>query len=183
MAKVIRQGISPYDSILAQYVPGMEKFEGKLLAELPALLNGFLAVNNFKLEVDNYGNPYIVGEKDCRVSLAIGIVDGDKVCTYERNNSGLNLNNGIDVIGAVGYGLSSLLHKVPEKYWGFRVKNARIAKNYAWETTDGDGDKTLIKMPIILLELEKNPMCPISIKDIQNPTAKMQAVIEELSKN
>ena len=180
MAKVIYQGPAPFGPMLEQYVPDMKKFEGKMLAELPAMLNSFLAMNDFSLDVDSYGNPYIVGEKDCRVSLTIAVVNGNEVCTYKRDGTE-NQNNGIDAIGAVGYGLSSLLFKIPKEMWGIKIKSAKIAKNYAWETTDGNGDKGLIKMPIILLELEENPMCSIPVADIQNPTAKMQVVINELS--
>ena len=181
MAKVIKQGISPVDNTITRFVPDVEKLQGKMMAELPAVLNAFLALNNFKLEVDSYGNPFIVDEKDSRISIAVAIVNGDEVCTYRRKGNELNLNQGVDVIGAVGYALSSLFYKLPKELWSIKVKKASLARNYAWETTDGDGDKELVKMPIILLELEENPMCSIPILEVQNPTAKMQAVIEELS--
>ena len=179
MAEVVKQGISPMVEELKVFVPKMETIKGKLLAELPHIFNGFLAKKEFYLAEDAYGNPFIdLG--DTRVSLVIAIVSDNEVCTYERKGTELNLNDGIDAIGSVGYGVPSLFFKVPSELWSSKIKSATLAKNYAWEKTDGDGDKKWVKMPVIILEMEEDIFCTIPQKGIKKPTAKMQVVLEEL---
>ena len=181
MAKVIEQGFSPVGPIIEQFIPSLEPLKGMKLGLLPSYLDNYLKDNDFILEKDSFGNPYIVDKKDNRVAIAIAIVDGNEVCAYTRDGSEPNLNDGIDIIGSMGYALPSLKHKVSEEMLELKIHSARLAENYAWETTDGDGDKRLVKMPIILLELEESSMCSVPVADIQNPTAKMQVVIDELS--
>jgi len=132
------------------------------------------------VEEDPYGNPFI-SLGDIRVSLVIAIVSKGEICTYKRKGTEINQNHGIDAIGSVGYGVPSMFFKIPSELWSSKIKSATLAKNYAEEYTDGDGDKKLIKMPVIILEMEEEVFCTIPVLEIQNPTAKMQVVIEELS--
>ena len=138
-----------------------------------------LPKKEINVEVDAYGNPFI-SLGNTRVSLAIAITSKDGICTYNRKGTELNLNDGVvDVIGSVGYGTPSLFFKVPPELWQTKVKSAKIAQNYAWEITDCVGDKEIVKMPIIILQME-DVFCTVQVEDIENPTAKMQVVIKEL---
>lgn len=180
MAKVIEQGVSPITNDLEVFVPEMETIQGKMLAELPHIFNGFLAKKQFFVAEDPYGNPYIdLG--DTRVSLVIAIITENGICTYKRKGTELNFNDGIDAIGSVGYGIPSLFFKIPSEMWNQKIKSAKLAQNYAWEKTDGDGDKKWVKMPVIILEIQENVFCTIPKEKIQKPTAKMQVVLNELN--
>lgn len=180
MATILDQNILPINNKIKQYVPKMKSLSGKMLAELPSLLNSFLIINEFNLEFDTYGNPFIVTEKNERVSLAIAIVSGKEIYAYDRTNKELNLNDGIDIVGSIGYGVPSLFFKIPHKFWNIKIKTAKLAYNYAWEKTDKKGDKENIIMPIILIELDSNDINTVLINKLIKPTSKMKVVINEL---
>ena len=138
-----------------------------------------LPKKEINVEVDAYGNPFI-SVADIRISLAVALVAKNGICVYKRKGNELNFNDGVDdVIGSVGYGTPSLFFKVPPELWQTKVKSAKIAQNYAWEITDCVGDKEIVKMPIIILQME-DVFCTVQVEDIENPTAKMQVVIKEL---
>ena len=186
MAKILGQGIKPITKDLEVFVPEMEAIEGKMLAEILGVFNAFLfsllkkkEIELKNIEEDIYGNPFISLEYT-RISLAIALVTKNGICVYDRKGTELNFNDKLDVIGSVGYGTPSLFFKISSEMWKTKVISAKIAENYAWEITDCVGDKKLVQMPIIILEMEEGVFSTIQVEDIREPTSKMQVVLEHL---
>jgi hypothetical protein len=196
MAYVTNQGVIPITKELMEFIPDLISLQcetpyAKKLVALPAFLAAALPdivkKTGSKIGSDGFGWSYPI-TKDARVSLVIAIVNSkNEVCIYDRrdNDIGLeqNSNIGADALGSKGFAVNSLYDKVPEEAWSRRIKSARIAREIAWEKTDGLDDCVNVFMPVIVIELKDNPLPSISVSEITNPTAKMQVVINELKKS
>lgn len=193
MAKIEDQGIRPLDKKDMEFIPDLKALQcgtpyAKKLGALPAYLASALTKivldTNSTIKSDGFGWYYPVRKNGNRVSLVVAIVNSNnEVCTYDRKNDDIgkeqNTNIGIDAIGSKGYCVNGLYDKVPKELWDIRIKSAKIAKNIAWEKTDSNGDCENVDMPVILIELEENPMCMVKADSINDATAKMQVVINE----
>lgn len=184
MAKVLEQGVEKgAKDLLEQLGVNLENFQPNVLAQVPIMATALLSeVDNTLIEYDAYCNPYIVTNMDERVSLAAAIIYQNKIFVYNRENKDLqNLNEKLDVIGAVGFGLSSGPFKWPVEMSLSNVKSYYFSEYYAEEKTDGTDDKKIVKMPIVVVELDsiegiENHFIDIpEINDSQ--TAKLQAAI------
>lgn len=127
--------------------------EAKYLAEVPVKLTG-LVTRAKEIGWDSYGNPFILRNENTRVSLAAVIRCGEKIFLFDRQDKKLeNENKKVDIIGSVGFGLSSLFHKVPQGLWGYPVTSVTFTDYMAQETTDGEGDLPNVWMPIVIIDL------------------------------
>ena len=125
----------------------------KHLAEVPVKLTGLVARAK-EIGWDYYGNPFILRDENTRVSLAAVIRCGAEIFVFDRQGKNLeNENEKVDIIGSVGFGLSSLFHKVPQGLWGYPVKSVVFTDYMAQETTDGEGDLPNVLMPIVIIDL------------------------------
>jgi len=194
MADIQKQGTKPFEKRWKKFLPSLKELQvgtkyAKKLGALPAYLNSQLAnilkTTGCNIDSDGNGWYYPITKEGERLSLVIAIVNSNgETCTYERINQDLNKeqnkNLGIDAIGSKGYAVNGLYDKVPVKFWGIKIKSAKFAREIAWETSDGENDCKNIIMPVLLIELEENPMCMVKADSINDATAKMQVVINEL---
>ena len=127
--------------------------EVKYLAEVPVKLTGLVAKAK-EIGWDSYGNPFVRKDEKTRVSLAAVIRCGEEIFVFDRREKYLeNLNEEVDIVGSVGFGLSSLFHKVPQGLWGYPVTSVTFTDYIAQETTDGEGDLPNVWMPIVIIDL------------------------------
>lgn len=194
MTEILDEGIKPLTKQIIEFIPDLKALQcgtdyakklGALPAYLASALPSIVIKTNSSIQSDGFGWYYPVTKDGARVSLVIAIINSDKtVCTYERKGNDIgkeqNKNIGIDAIGSKGYGINGLYDKVPAELWNIKIKSAKIAQNMAWEKTDGINDCKNVSMPVILIELEENPLCSVPINEIDKPTAKMEVVIKEL---
>ncbi len=158
--------------------------EVKYLAEVPVKLTGLVAKAK-EVGWDSYGNPFILRNENTRVSLAAVIRCGEKIFLFDRQDKKLeNENKKVDIIGSVGFGLSSLFHKVPQGLWGYPVTSVTFTDYMAQETTDGEGDLPNVWMPIVIIDLlsiegYEKYFVPVPQED-DGMSAKLQAAIGAL---
>lgn len=127
--------------------------EVKYLAEVPVKLTGLVAKAK-EIGWDSYGNPFVRKDEKTRVSLAAVIRCGEEIFVFDRREKYLeNLNEEVDIVGSVGFGLSSLFHKVPQGLWGYPVTSVVFTDYMTVETTDGEGDLPNVWMPIVIIDL------------------------------
>lgn len=189
MAKVVEQKVKEGAlKILKQVGVNQEKFSPSIVAQVPIMATGLLAkVKPENIDFDAYNNPFILTNKGERVSLAAVIVYKNKIFVYNREGKNLqNLNEKLDVIGAIGFGISSGPFKWPNEMNIKKVKKSYFSDFYAEEITDGNGDRKKILIPIVVIELEN--ICGlenhfINIPQVNNTqTAKLQAAIKTINK-
>lgn len=127
--------------------------EVKYLAEVPVKLTGLVAKAK-EIGWDSYGNPFVRKDEKTRVSLAAVIRCGEEIFVFDRREKYLeNLNEEVDIVGSVGFGLSSLFHKVPQGLWGYPVTSVVFTDYMTVETTDGEGDLPNVWMTIVIIDL------------------------------
>lgn len=155
------------------------------LAEVPVRLTGLVARAK-EIGWDSHGNPFVRKDDKIRVSLAAVIRCGEKIFVFNRREEYLkNLNEKVDIVGSVGFGLPSLFHKVPQGLWGYPVTSVTFTDYMAQETTDGEGDLPNILMPIVIINLlsirgYEKYFVPFRQVDLTGGTAKLQAAIMAL---
>lgn len=155
------------------------------LAEVPVRLTGLVARAK-EIGWDSHGNPFVRKDDKIRVSLAAVIRCGEKIFVFNRREEYLkNLNEKVDIVGSVGFGLPSLFHKVPPGLWGYPVTSVTFTDYMAQETTDGEGDLPNILMPIVIINLlsisrYEEYFVPFRQVDPTGGTAKLQAAIMAL---
>jgi len=189
MAKVLTQNVKKGAlKILKQLGVEIERFSPNIIAQIAIMSTGLLAkVQPKNIEFDAYENPFILTDRDERVSLALVIIHNNKIFVYNREGKDLqNLNEKLDVIGAVGFGVSSGPFKWPNEMNMVSVKKSYFSDFYAEEKTDGNGDKKTVLMPIVVVELENIDGLEEHFIDIpnidDNQTAKLQAAVKTLNK-
>ena len=155
------------------------------LEEVPVKLTGLVAGAK-EIGWDSYGNPFVRKDDKTRVSLAAVIRCEEKIFVFNRRGEYLkNLNEKVDIVGSVGFGLPSFFHKVPTGLWEYPVTSVVFTDYMAQETTDGEGDLPNILMPIVIINLLSISGCekyfvPFHQVDPTGGTAKLQAAIMAL---
>lgn len=155
------------------------------LAEVPVRLTGLVAGAK-EIGWDAYGNPFVRKDDKTRVSLAAVIRCEEKIFVFNRRGEYLkNLNEKVDIVGSVGFGLPSFFHKVPTGLWEYPVTSVVFTDYMAQETTDGEGDLPNILMPIVIINLlsikgYEKYFVPFRQVDPAGGTAKLQAAIMAL---
>ena len=155
------------------------------LEEVPVKLTGLVAGAK-EIGWDSYGNPFVHKDDKTRVSLAAVIRCEEKIFVFNRREKYLkNLNEKVDIVGSVGFGLPSFFHKVPQDLWAYPVTSVALTDYMAQETTDGEGDLPNILMPIVIINLLSISGCekyfvPFHQVDPTGGTAKLQAAIMAL---
>ena len=189
MAKVKSQTVKKGAlKILEQNGVDVKRFTPNIIAQVPIMGTALLATVKPKyIGWDQYNNPYIVSKSDERIALAAVIVCGNKIFVFNRENKELqNLNEKLDVVGAVGFGISSGPFKWPNEINNSKVTSVKFSDYYALEITDGDGDKEKVIMPIVVVNIDS--MDGIEQHFINIPkenevfTAKLNAALRELNK-
>lgn len=159
--------------------------ESDYLAEVPVRLTGLVARAK-EIGWDSHGNPFVRKDDKTRVSLAAVIRCEEKIFVFNRRGEYLkNLNEAADIVGSVGFGLSSFFHKVPQDLWAYPVTSVVLTDYMAQETTDGEGDLPNILMPIVIINLlsisgYEKYFVPFHQVDPTGGTAKLQAAIMAL---
>lgn len=184
MAKIIHEYVVNDSRLLEMLDINLHNFAKTMLCEIPVKATGLLAKTKEHIEWDKYGNPYIVKD-NARISLAAAIIHKDKVFCFDRKDKAFeNESNKIDVIGSVGFGLPSLMHKIPVKMFQKKILNTNWSPYVAIEETDGYGDKKMIKMPILVIELEETDGIEQFFSELpktsEKNTAKLNAAIEAI---
>lgn len=186
MAKILNQYIeTDAKTLLKELSVPMERFSPGVVAQIPIMATGLLAGLDAKVEWDAYNNPFIVAENS-RIALATVLVYENKIFVYNREGLDLqNLNEKLDVIGAIGFGISSGPFKWPVEMTMKKIKSVKFSDFMAVEETDGDGDYGLVKMPIVVVEVEDIKGLESHFIDIpeineKTMTAKLQAAIKSL---
>lgn len=193
MATIIAQRVESGAHKLLSNLP-VNRFSPRIIGELPIKATGLLAGAE-NVEWDQYDNPFLVLDGN-RVSLAVVLTHKGQVFTYNREGAknlhdegNINTNDRLDIIGAVGFGLSSLLYKVPQELLYKKIANVRFSDLFAVEETEGD-DLAVVKMPIVVCELEcvsgceeYFTECPDFNPDAEMQTAKLQAAILAIKEN
>ena len=155
------------------------------LAEVPVRLTGLVARAK-EIGWDSHGNPFVRKDDKTRVSLAAVIRCEEKIFVFNRREEYLkNLNEKVDIVGSVGFGLPSFFLKVPPGLWEYPVTSVVFTDYMAQETTDGEGDLPNILMPIVIINLLSISGCekyfvPFHQVDPTSGTAKLQAAIMAL---
>ena len=155
------------------------------LAEVPVRLTGLVARAK-EIGWDSHGNPFVRKDDKTRVSLAAVIRCEEKIFVFNRREEYLkNLNEKVDIVGSVGFGLPSFFLKVPPGLWEYPVTSVVFTDYMAQETTDGEGDLPNILMPIVIINLLSISRCeeyfvPFRQVDPAGGTAKLQAAIMAL---
>lgn len=186
MAQVKNQFVTTDGKKLLESIGvSVERFAPGIVAEIPVKATGLLAGTPVTIEFDAYGNPFAVTENDERVALAVALTHKDKVFVFNRDGKTLqNANAGIDVIGSVGFGISALFHKIPAALAYKKVASVRVTDYVAVEETDGQGDKAVVKMPIVIVEVADVVGVEehfVEVPDIaEGQTAKLQAAIKAI---
>jgi hypothetical protein len=189
MAKVLEQKVKEGAlNILKQIGVDIEHFTPNIVAQVPIMATGLLAkVKPGNIDFDAYNNPFILTNEGERVALALVIIYNNKIFVFNREGKNLqNLNEKLDVIGAVGFGISSGPFKWPNEMNMLKITRSYFSDFYAEEKTDGDGDKKIVLMPIVVVELENIDGLEENFIDIpninDNQAAKLQAAIKTLNK-
>lgn len=188
MATIIAQRVESGAQKLLSNLP-TQRFQPRIVAEIPVKATGILAGTAQEIEWDNYNNPYVVVD-GARVALAVVLTHENKVFVYNRdgvnihNEKNTNTNVTFDIIGAVGFGVSSLFYKIPTELVMKKVAHVNISDHLAVEETDGQGDKAVVKMPIVIVEVAD----VIGVEEYfvevpgiaEGQTAKLQAAIKAI---
>lgn len=155
------------------------------LAEVPVRLTGLVARAK-EIGWDSHGNPFVRKDDKTRVSLAAVIRCEEKIFVFNRREEYLkNLNEKVDIVGSVGFGLPSFFLKVPPGLWEYPVTSVVFTDYMAQETTDGEDDLPNILMPIVIINLlsisgYEKYFVPFHQVDPTGGTAKLQAAIMAL---
>lgn len=187
MANIVAQRVESGAQELLSKIP-TNRFSPRIVGEIAIKATGLLAGSSESIEWDKYDNPFVVID-GARVSLALVLTHQDKVFVYNRNGAtnlhgetNTNVNEDIDIIGAIGFGVSSLLYKIPAELVTKKVANSRFSDYLALEETDGTDDKAVVKMPIVICELTDVDGVEEYFVEVpaiaEGQTAKLQAAIK-----
>jgi len=187
MAKVVTQHVNKgARALLKELNVPCHRFKPTVLGQVPTMATGLLAgINADSVKWDKFENPYLVDSNGARISLAAVIVYEDEIFVYNREGKDLqNVNPLPDIIGSVGFGLSSGVFKWPVEMNLLKVKCARFSDFCGVENTDGDGDTDRILNLIVVIELQEIGECkkhfvPIPKVDA-TMTSKLQAALLDL---
>lgn len=183
MAKVIQQSVqSGALALLDTLGIRTQRFTPSIVGQVPIMATGLLTTVRANIEWDAFNNPYIVTEDHERVSLAAVFIHGDMMFVYNREGQDLqNWNPLPDIIGAVGFGISSGPFKWPVEMTMKKVARGLFSDYMAIEETDGEGDSRVVIMPIVVIELMEINGCEqhfVPIPEVSDSmTAKMRAAI------
>jgi hypothetical protein len=184
MYKVINQATLPSAASLSKLKKKGVNFDlltnVKTLGQLTSITTGLLAsVDPQFIKRDAYGNPFIVLNKT-RISLAVAVTNCKSLLVIERIDNSQEFDNSkIDIIGSVGFGLSTWNSKVSAHFNEFKVKEIYCAEYLAIEHVSGDFPKVLIPIIIVVIDddLGKSGMEITNIK-YDYVTSKIRAFLD-----